>query len=54
MELQSHQSGKQKVIKGKFVKFLVENRITDITEVKRFEEDDFSWDNTDNAFVKIT
>jgi len=43
-----------KVIKGKFVKFLVENRITDITEVKRFEEDDFSWDNTDNAFIKIT
>ena len=43
-----------KVIKGKFVKFLVENRITDVNDVKRFEEDDFNWDDTNKAFIKIT
>ena len=43
-----------KVVKGKFVKFLVENRITDVNDLKKFEEDNFVWDNTENAFIKIT
>ena len=41
-----------KVIKGKFLKFLVEHRITDFEDIKRFQEDHFIWDNNNNAFIK--
>lgn len=39
-----------KFIKGRFVRWLVENKITDPNEFKKFKEDDFSWNGKE--FIK--
>jgi len=41
-----------KVIKGKFLKYIVSNRITDFNELIKFQEDGFAWDQSNTAFIK--
>ena len=43
-----------KAIKGKFIRFLIQNQIKNIRDMKEFNEDGFIWDSDTSAFYKTT
>ena len=39
-----------KAIKGKFIRFIIKNKLEKLDEILKFNEDDFSWDG--KSFIK--
>ena len=40
-----------KAVKGKFIRFLTENRVSSVNQIEKFNEDGFEWDG--NHFIKV-